>query len=67
MDALLDSPVKIDIKILTLIKIPTEPNFCGDHGYTIRNKIPKLPIDPMCAKKVIQGQRSTFLGFFIFL
>ena len=46
-----------------ITKIPTELNFCGDHGYAIRNKMSKVPIDPMCAKKVIQGQRSKFWFF----
>ena len=48
-----------------ITKIPTVLNICGEHGYTSRNKIPKVPIDPMCAKKkVIQGQRSNFSVFF---
>ena len=42
-----------------ITKIPTELNFCGDHGYTSRNKIPKVPIDPMCAK--VNGRH---FGFF---
>ena len=58
------TPVKIDI--LKITKIPTELNICGDHGYNSRNKMPKVPIDSMCAKKVIQGQRSKFSGFFYF-
>ena len=29
--------------------------------------MPKVPMDPSCVKKVIQGQRSKFSGFFIFL
>ena len=29
--------------------------------------MPKVPIDPMCAKKVTQDQKSKFSGFFIFL
>ena len=50
-----------------ITKTPTELNFGRDLGYTSRNKVPKVPIDPMCAKKVIQSQRSKFLVFWIFL
>ena len=49
-----------------ITKIPTELIFCADLGYTSRNKMPKVPIDPMCAKKVIQGQRSKLKVFFYF-
>lgn len=38
------------------IEIPTELNFVGDLGNTIRNKMFKYPIDPMSAIKIIHGQ-----------
>ena len=49
----------IDKNIDQIIKIPTELNICGDYGYNTRNKMPKVPIDPMGAKKV-KGQNFPF-------
>ena len=51
---------------LQITKIPTELNICGDHGYTSRNKMPKVPIDPMCANKLlkVKGQNYRFFKFF---
>ena len=43
-------------------------NICGEHEYTSRNKIPKVPIDPMCAKKKLFKVKGQYFWFyFIFL
>lgn len=39
-------------------------NFDRVLGYTSRNKVPKVPIDFMYAKKVTQGQNIQFFGSF---
>lgn len=45
----------IKIAVIYLTKIPTEQNFSGDLGYTVRNKVSKIPIDHMCVKTVIRS------------
>lgn len=31
-----------------------------DFGFTITNKVPEVPIDPICAETLIQGQMLKF-------
>ena len=44
-----------------------ELNFDRDLRYTCRNKVPKIPIDFMRAKKVIRSRSQNFRIFLIFL
>ena len=51
------SQVKIDI---SYNKYSDRAKYLWRPRYTSWNKIPKVPIDPMCSKKVIQGEKFRF-------